>query len=358
MFKYPHQSCFLAISRLDIVAGRSDHGKPGPSLPWLPVSVVMCNEYGNFNKRLAAAQDSSWRKNVKIIEEERMKTFSINSPSELRQAAIITKRCLIRYYKDWLGTLIKFIIYTTAPMFIGLTYFDAGMDAFKVYMNLGMIVLAVLVLFYCSIMPATLKFPLELHIIRKEHLNGWYKIRTYYVCFIIIHLIVQITFSILFLGILYVMTSQPPEWHRFFMFVIIITLGSLIGEGIGLNFGILLSPLAGTFAATTVGMINIPFCGFFILFSHMSPFMYHVSKLMFSSYCMEGLLHAIYGFNREKLYCPDDQDICFFRYPKILLLEIGLKEEQMFLDAAILTGHVVLLFILAYIFLKMKVSSI
>ncbi|XP_033219349.1 ATP-binding cassette sub-family G member 1-like [Belonocnema kinseyi] len=323
---------------------------------------VMSNDYGNFNKKLAAAQDSSWRKtDVEIIdegEEEEMKTFSVNSPSELKKAAIISKRYLTRYYKDWFGTLLKFIIYTIAPIFIGLTYFDAGTDAFKVKSNVGMMVFVVLVLFYCSLMPATLKFPLELDIIRKEHLNGWYKIRTYYVSFLIIHLLVQASLIIYFVGIVYLMTSQPLEWYRFFMFEIMIVLICFIGEGIGLIYGTMLSPLAGTFAGIVVGVINLPFCGYLILFPHMSRFMYNFSKLMFSGYCMEGVLHAIYGFNREKLGCPGDQDICFYRYPKVLLIGVGLEKEQIVLDTVVLTGHAVLYFIIAYICLKMKVSSI
>ncbi|XP_033219344.1 ATP-binding cassette sub-family G member 1-like isoform X2 [Belonocnema kinseyi] len=320
---------------------------------------VMSNEHGKFNKRLAAAQYSSWRKkDVEIIQEEKMKTFIVNSPSEFRKAVLISKFCLMRYYKDWLGTLLKFLIYTTTAIFVGLTYFDIGMNAFKVQSNIGMMVFVSISLFFVSIMPAVLKFPFELHILRKEHLNGWYKIRTYFFCFLIIHLHVQLLFITYSVGIVYIMTSQPLEWYRFFMFEIMLVLICFIGEGIGLICGTMLSPLAGTFAGIVVGVINVPFCGYFILFPHMSWLMYHVSKLMFSGYCLEGLLHAIYGFNREKLDCPSDQDICFYRYPKVLLLVAGVKEEQVLLDTAILTGHAMILFILAYICLKMKLSSI
>ena len=324
------------------------------------VMEVISNEHGNFNKRVDDIQDSSWRKiNLKTEKDGKMKNFyTTYSPSEFSKIRILFKRCLIRYYKDWIGTLMKLIIYITAPVLIGLTYLDAGKNAFKIIMNLGMMILVVLILFYCSIMPAVLKFPFELQILRKEHLNGWYKIRTYYICYIIILLLVQFIFITLFLGIIYTMTSQPLEWNRYLMFKLIIVLICFIGEGIGLNLGIVFPPLAGTFAAITVGVTNIPFCGFFISISHMSPFMYHVSKLMFSSYCVEGIIHALYGFDREKLDCPADKDICYYRYPKFLLKEIGLVKQQVVLDSAVMFGHVVCLFTLAYFLLKMKVSSI
>ena len=321
---------------------------------------VMSNEYGKFNKRLASVQDSSWRKtDVNTARCDNLESITItNPPSEVDNFRVLLKYCILRFYKDWFGTLLKFVIYSTAPILIGLTFFNSGKDASKIPMNLGMIVFVAIILFYCSLIPAVLKFPFEILIIRKEYLNGWYKIRTYYVSFIIINLLFQMFLISMFSSIVYVLSSQPLEWNRYLMFEIPIILFCFIGEDIGLVLGISVDPVTGTFACIVIGALQIAFCGFFILYIHMSPFMYHISQITFSSYLAEGILHAIYGFHREKLECPDNIEYCHYRNPKTLLIELQLEKDKFVLDIFVLVCHVIFLFTLAYFLLKRKVSSV
>lgn len=326
------------------------------------VMEVMCNEYGNFNKRLADVHNDSWRNMYKNLDVEKYEkqeiTATMNSPSEFNNARVLLNRCLLRFYKDWQTTIVKLIIYVGLGLLMGMTYYDCGFDANKFQTNLGMLVLLGIIVFYCSLLPAVLKFPFELLILRKEHLNDWYKIRTHYVTFIVTGLIFQSFFVVTFTTIVYLLSSQPLELERYVMFETMMILFSFIGEGIGLMLGIYFEPVAGIFGCIVVGVSQVSFCGYFIYYNHMSRYVSYFSNIMFTRYVTEGILHAIYGYKREKLDCPSDMIYCHFRTPQIFLTEVQLKHDNFTLDVVILIFHTIVLFTLAYYLLKKKVSSV
>ena len=326
------------------------------------VMEVMCNEYGNFNERLADAQNDTWRKSYVRAALKKLKTQEIigasSYPSELRRARILWNRCLLRFYKDWQTTSVKLIIYFGLGLLVGMTCYDSGFDAEKFPTNLGMLTLVGIIVFYCSLLPAVLKFPFELLILRKEHLNDWYKIRTHYISFLVTSLLFQTFFVVMFTGIVYLLSNQPLELHRFLMFELMMILFCFIGEGIGLILGISFNPVFGIFGCIVVGASQVAFCGYFIYYNHMSPFMFRISQMMFTRYVTEGVVHAIYGFNRGKLVCPNEIIYCHYRNPKTFIAEIEIENENVIIDSVILIIHTVVLFLVAYYLLRRKVSSI
>lgn len=328
---------------------------------------IMCNEYGNFNQKFSLAQNdemkiSKWRKKcdkIDVRKSERQQMLRImNPPSELSQARVLLYRCFLRFYKDWQITMMRFIIYIGLAVLFGATFNGTGFNAVKFPANLGMITLLGTIVFYCSLLPAVLKLPFELSILRKEHLNNWYKIRTHYVTFIITNLLFQGCFVGLFTAIAYVMSSQPLELFRLLIWEAILILFAYIGEAIGLILGSLLNPVAGVFACIVVGASQLAFCGYFIHFNHMSPLIYQICQFVFTRYVTEGLLFGIYGYNRGKLDCPSDVIYCHFRDPLMFLRENHLFEPQFLVDTTVLAVHAIVLFIVAYFFLKRKVSSV
>ncbi|XP_043471348.1 ATP-binding cassette sub-family G member 1-like [Leptopilina heterotoma] len=327
---------------------------------------VMCNEYGDFNRKLSVGQNSemkmqTWRKK----QEEKIEGLkkgnvvrTMNPPSEFNKTRVLLFRCFLRFYKDWQSTMIRFFMYFLLGVLFGMTYYDCGFNAEKFPSNIGMFTLIGIIVFYCSLLPAVLKLPFELSILRKENLNDWYKIRSYYVVFVITNLIFQAGFVALFTGLAYVLSKQPMELFRFLMFVTIMILFAFIGESIGLILGIIFKPVAGIFGCIVVGSSQLSFCGYFIYYNHMSPFVYELCQFVFTRYVSEGVLNSVYRYDREKLDCPSDVIYCHFRDPTIFLREIGLDEPKFITDATVLASHAAFFFIVGYILLKKKVSSI
>lgn len=110
--------------------------------------------------------------------------------------------------------------------------------------------------------------PQELKIIRKEHFNRWYKLRSFYAAFLAADLPMQVNKIIFvficrqsmwhfkaylyFLQVLlavsftasgYVSTSQPLEFSRFFMVLLIHSLIGMVASGIGIMLGSLVNPV-------------------------------------------------------------------------------------------------------------------
>lgn len=109
---------------------------------------------------------------------------------------------------------------------LGLLFENAGVDGGKTLNNIGFCIVTLVYLSYTSIMPAILKckfdlqryyilnskyvsvkylfcnfffffiltfiVPSELHILRKELFNNWYKLPTYYVAFLITNMPMQV----------------------------------------------------------------------------------------------------------------------------------------------------------------------
>lgn len=45
-----------------------------------------------------------------------------------------------------------------------------------------------------------------------------------------------------------------------------------------------------------------------------------IMSLSYIRYGLEGLVTSLYGYNREKLYCPPSQCFCYFAVPQQLLM--------------------------------------
>ncbi|XP_051171874.1 ATP-binding cassette sub-family G member 1-like [Leptopilina boulardi] len=365
--------CIYQGDPMMIVNYLSDFGLRCPKYhnPADYVMEVMCNEYGDFNCKLSMGQNTemkmlTWRKknyinniNNEMKNNSREKIVrTMNSPSELIKARVLLYRCLLRFYKDWQTTFTRFIMYLTLGLLIGLTCFNVGFNADRFPANLGMITLVGIVSFYCSLLPAVLRFPFELFILRKEHLNDWYKIRTYYVVFVITNLVFQAGFVIIFSSTVYVLSNQPMELFRFFMFHTVLILFAFIGESLGLILGTLFKPVMGIFGCIVVGSWQLSFCGFFIYYKDMAPIIEKISRFIFTRYVSEGALNGIYSYNRKKLDCPSDVIYCHFRDPIIFLREFGINEPKFMTDVVVLASHAAFLFLVAYFLLKKKVSSV
>ncbi|XP_012285822.1 ATP-binding cassette sub-family G member 1 [Orussus abietinus] len=365
--------CVFQGSALNTVAYFSSHGFNCPKYhnPADFMIEVVSQEYGDFNDTLAVtARKKVWRSSTPTIKseiftnngirrysDEAKATVLINAPSEFNKFWILLNRCFIQLYRDWTVTHLKLILHFLVGLLLGLLYVGTGSDGSKTVNNMGYLLVSVVYLCYTSMMPAILRFPSELPVLRKEHFNNWYSLSTYYVAFHVANLPVQMLFAAVYSSVSYFLSNQPMDRERFLMFLAMAILITFVAESIGLVLGTTVNPVNGTFLGAIGTAVMLAFAGFLALYNHMPIFMYYVSYLSYFRYAMEGMAQALYGFNREKLPCPAEVPYCHYRNPSTILVELSMNDAKFWMDMLILGVNMVVLRLVAYCTLKWKISK-
>ncbi|XP_057322848.1 ATP-binding cassette subfamily G member 4-like [Microplitis mediator] len=335
---------------------------------------VVSKEYGNFNKQLAIAASGSrsWRTPLfvkapiyvnglptksSINDNCKKATVIINQPSEITRFWILLNRCIVQLYRDWTVTHLKVVLHFLVAVILGLVFVDAGSDGSKTINNVSFLLITVIYLCYTSMMPAVLRFPTELPILKKEKFNNWYLLRTYYAAFLTANIPVQMIFAVVYSSVSYFMSSQPLDLSRFLMFLIVTILTTVIAESFGLLIGTMVNPINGTFIGAISTAVFLIFAGFLVFLRHMPKIMYYISYMSYLRYALEALVQAIYGYNREKLPCPSEVDYCHYRSPSSILNELSMADAKFWIDIIILLGYFVILRLIGYCTLKRKLSS-
>lgn len=329
---------------------------------------VVNKEYGDFNEQLATAcKERNWRslptiKNIHMPEvtrrysDEGKTTVLINTPSEMSRFWVLLNRCMVQLYRDWTVTHLKLILHFLVGVLLGLLFLDAGDDGSKTISNVGYLLVSAVYLCYTSMMPAVLRFPSELPVLKKEQFNNWYNLRTYYAAYMVANVPVQVMFAVVYCSVSYFLSSQPLDWNRFLMFVAIAVMTTLTAESLGLVLGTTVNPINGTFLGAIGTAMLLAFAGFLVLFNHMPSFLYYVSYFSYLRYSLEGFVQSVYGFNRAQLNCPQEAIYCHYKVPKTILTELAMTDGKYWLDIVLLVVHFVVFRIIAYCTLKRRLK--
>ncbi|XP_011869972.1 PREDICTED: ATP-binding cassette sub-family G member 4 [Vollenhovia emeryi] len=326
---------------------------------------VVNREYGDYNDQLAAAaneycQREETPQKAHVMREATFfeKVRLMDSPTEFMKLKVLLYRCAMIIYRDWSVSHIKVILHFLVAILLGLLYEHAGHDASKTISNISMFVVTMVYFVYTSMIPAVLKFPLELAILKKERFNNWYQLRTYYAATLAISILLNICYTFIYSSIVYVLTGQPMELSRFLMFLLITILTAFISESVGLGLGAIFDPVNGTFfgAITTCAMVVLS--GFLVFFNHMPEFLYYVSYLNYCRFIFEGFVQAIYGFQRETINCPNHVVYCHLRAPSVILEEMRMSKSIFWIDATVLLAWFVVIRFMVYVSLKRRLSKI
>ncbi|ENN82468.1 hypothetical protein YQE_01157, partial [Dendroctonus ponderosae] len=337
----PSASMYHLFSHVYIMAkGKCVYqGAPENTVPYLALHGYICPKYHNpadfllevtsdastqdIDKFAIAATETNWRSSInsendKVSEKEvdiKRQSDSYDYPdvdrskrpqSQWKVFKVLLKKQFIHQYRDWTVAKLKLVVHFLVGIFLGVTFQNCGNDASKTLQNFSFFITGVVYLCYTSLMPAALRFPQELKIIKKEHFNRWYKLRTFYAAFL---------------------AADLPMQN-----------GTFIG------------------AISTVTMLSV--AGFLCFFPHMNTVFYYASNLSYFSFSMEGLLQAVYGYNREKLVCPEDEIFCLYTSPKQFLTELGMDKLPYWVDVGWITGYFILFRLLAYYSLKFRLKHL
>jgi len=281
--------------------------------------------------------------------DEHCKNYATSSWTQFKVLFVRTFFCIIR---DETLTKLRLISHVAIALLLGALYWDIGNEASKVYNNAAMLFFCMLFLMFTAMMPTVMTFPLEMSSFKREHLNCWYSMKSFYLAKTFADLPFQLLFPLIYVVIVYFMTSQPLDPSRFFMFLVICILTSLVAQSLGLVIGASSDVATAVYLGPITVIPILLFSGFFVSLKNIPVYMQWLSYVAYVRYGFEGTMQAIYGFEREKLTCG--QAYCHFKYPIKFLEELALENATYWVDIVVLFGFFILLRFVGYFVLKFK----
>ncbi|KAL0103643.1 hypothetical protein PUN28_017727 [Cardiocondyla obscurior] len=204
----------------------------------------------------------------------------------------------------------------------------------------------------------TLRIPLQMSILLKEHFNRWYSLKAFYMAITLIDVPISIVCCIFFSIIVYFMSAQPLEIVRFCMFLSISILIMFIGQGTGLMIGAVFNVVNGTFMGPTIACPLMMFAGFGVSLRDLPSYLKWGTYVSYLRYGLEGFVGAIYGLDRPILECKEKGELyCHYKYPSKFLSDIAMQGDQFWNDVIALATILLITRCGAYILLRWKLVS-
>ncbi|XP_053980636.1 ATP-binding cassette sub-family G member 1-like [Hylaeus volcanicus] len=273
------------------------------------------------------------------------------------QFVILSRRMTLQLWRNKNYMYLKIGLHVFLGFIIGALFLNVGNDGSKTLFNFGFCFACLILFLYVPMLPVLLHFPSEVQLVKREYFNMWYKLSPYYCAFTVMNIPVQVLVSTIYLSMVYIITGQPLELFRCAMFFGVCFICMFIAESMALAIASTLNIVNGTFVgpAISVPLMLLAVQGL----GETQTLPVYRKLIMYLSYIrygLEGLVTALYGFNRENLYCPPEEIFCEFRAPRQILLTMQMENVVFWVDVVALIVILVLLKILTYYLLRQRLK--
>lgn len=271
------------------------------------------------------------------------------------QVYVLLKRAYTILSRDKQLTYTRIGLHLLIALFIGVLYFNIGSDATYMLDNFNYLFFTIMFNMFTAFSSMTVAFAEELPIITREHFNRWYSVKSYFLAVTLADLPIQLVATSVYVLVTFYMTAQPTEPFRFGLFLSMCFLVSLVAQSCGMLVSASLKLQNGVIFGPLAIMPFVVFSGFFVHMNDAHPYMRWIFHTSFLKYGLEGVVHAIFGYDRTKMSCSSDY--CHFVYPQRFLDQVGMDEARFTLDVLVLLALYFALRITTYLALLARVSA-
>ncbi|CAK1601327.1 unnamed protein product [Parnassius mnemosyne] len=337
------------------------------------VIEVSSGEYGSHVDRMVAAVDNGkyqrWRDYEVEDRYQEMEIEQLNAGGVQKhtyryestastQFVVLLKRMLLQTVRNRDYLWLRVGLHLFLGIIIAMLFYRIGFDASKTIFNFGFCYACIIAMLYIPMMPILLAFPKEVQLIRREYFNRWYGLKPYYAALVISRTPATIFFSLIYLSIVYPLTSQPMETSRILMFISVCILVALISESMGTAISSSLSVVNSVFMGPVLS-VPLMLLAVYGMGSgdHPLPILWKLARYCsFMRYGLEGLVVAIYGPPRDDLICPDHVVYCEYKNPNYFVNLMGMSGVSFWVDIGMLSLMLVATHAAGYYLLRQRLS--
>uniref|UniRef100_A0A1A9ZJ11 ABC transporter domain-containing protein n=1 Tax=Glossina pallidipes TaxID=7398 RepID=A0A1A9ZJ11_GLOPL len=277
-----------------------------------------------------------------------------------QQYRLLLMRMLTRMWRDKFYFKMKFSVKFIMALLVGAMYTGVGNDATKALFNFGFAFTIIIAYLYMPMMPILLEFPSEIRLLKREYFNQWYRLSSYFVALVTSKLPSMLIMALMYITIVYLMSNQPLELYRFVMVYLVAILTGQISESLGLLLSSRLNLVNSMFMGpvTAVPLILLSTFGMgYGKGTYISPFMRFIMNCSYLRHSMEGIMEALYGYNRSDTICPPTEMFCMFKSARFLRVILGFENLNYTFSIVCLGVFYIIFTVLAFALIKHRLST-
>ncbi|CAH1160162.1 unnamed protein product [Phaedon cochleariae] len=271
------------------------------------------------------------------------------------QFLVLSSRMFLQMSRNKSMLYIQFFHHLFSGLLIGGIFFGTGDSASQTMSVFKFCILINVFVMYTYVMSPVLVFPMEVHLLKREYFNRWFGLKAYFCATTVVNIPLLVLNLLMFCIIVYTLSYQPLEWHRFFWFFTVSLASAICSQGLGLAIGASFEILNGSVVAPHILAILLAFAVYGMGYgAAIEPFMKVMMSTSYMRYGLVGVTSSIFN-KRKPMQCDDYY--CHYRNPELLMTEMGMPNSNPQLQFWYLLVSLVVYRVIAYLALKYRMTS-